>query len=73
MIYKIAKFPQTYDDAQRDEAFRVAYVAATRAKKLCLWFAKPMSNDVVSSVPTDERYRVLMNANEALDYINACM
>ena len=34
-------FEQTYDEAQRDEAKRLAYVALTRAKKVSCWYADP--------------------------------
>jgi superfamily I DNA/RNA helicase len=40
-LYKHAGFSQTFDESQRDEAMRVAYVALTRGKKLCLWMGKP--------------------------------
>jgi superfamily I DNA/RNA helicase len=52
-----AVFPQTFDEGQRDEAFRVAYVAATRAKRLCLWFAEPRGT-VMEMVPPDGLCRV---------------
>lgn len=71
-IYEQAEFPQTFDEAQQDEAFRVAYVAATRAKKLCLWFAKPKSSDVISAVPADGIHRVVISAGEVSPYIEAC-
>lgn len=70
-IYKLADFPQTFDEAQRDEAFRVAYVAATRAKKLCLWFARPRASDVISSVPADGIIRKLITSEEVIPYIEA--
>ncbi len=38
-LYRLAGMAQTYDAAQRDEALRLAYVAVTRAKRWCYWFA----------------------------------
>ena len=32
LAYRLAGFPQSYDEAQRDEALRLAYVALTRAE-----------------------------------------
>lgn len=42
LIYRLAGFPQSFDDAQRDEALRLGYVAITRAAKECTWFAEPL-------------------------------
>ena len=41
LAYSLAGFPGSYDEAQRHEALRLAYVALTRAKRHCVWFAKP--------------------------------
>jgi len=37
-VYRIAGFKFSFDQAQADEAFRLAYVAVTRASKHCYWF-----------------------------------
>lgn len=37
-IYSWVKMGESYDDAQRDETYRLAYVAITRAKKNLHWF-----------------------------------
>lgn len=37
-LYQLAGMPMTYEKAQNDEAFRLAYVAVTRAKTRCFWF-----------------------------------
>lgn len=68
-LYRAAKFPQRFDDAQRDEAFRVAYVAATRAKRFCLWFAEPAPGSVIEAVPADGNSRLQLEAGAALAYI----
>lgn len=41
LAYSLAAFPGSYDEAQRHEALRLAYVALTRARQHCVWFAKP--------------------------------
>lgn len=38
LIYRLAKYNQTYDESQYDEQLRLAYVAATRAKKHAYWY-----------------------------------
>lgn len=38
LIYRLAKYPQSYDESQRDESIRLAYVAATRAKRKAYWY-----------------------------------
>ena len=40
-LYARAGFDQSYDEAQREEALRLAYVAMTRAEEQFVWFAKP--------------------------------
>lgn len=40
LFYELANYKQSYDQAQRDEAYRLAYVALTRAKKGCYWFVQ---------------------------------
>jgi len=41
LIYKLAGYKQTYDEAQKDEAMRLAYVALTRSIEKCYWFVQP--------------------------------
>jgi superfamily I DNA/RNA helicase len=72
-LYAAAKFPQRFDDAQRDEAFRVAYVAATRAKKLCLWFAEPSSGSVIEVVPANGEHRLQLESADVLGYVRQCL
>jgi hypothetical protein len=40
MIYSLTDFGQKYDLVQKDEAFRLAYVAVTRAEEEAYWFVK---------------------------------
>lgn len=40
-------FKLTYDEAQRDEAMRLAYVAITRAKVHCWWFGAPKDGGAI--------------------------
>lgn len=40
-MYRAAGFEQSYDEAQFDEAKRLAYVAVTRAERLCVWTGVP--------------------------------
>ncbi|WP_148714729.1 UvrD-helicase domain-containing protein [Chitinolyticbacter meiyuanensis] len=68
-LYRAANFPQSFDEAQRDEAFRVAYVAATRAKKFCIWYGTPQSSNVLELVPADGRTRQVMTAETAISHI----
>jgi hypothetical protein len=72
-LYVEAEFPQRFDDAQRDEAFRIAYVAATRAKKLCLWFAEPSSGTVIEVVPASGEHRLQLESADVLGYVNQCL
>jgi superfamily I DNA/RNA helicase len=39
-LYKLAGFSLSYDDAQKEEAMRLAYVGLTRAKLKLWWFVK---------------------------------
>ena len=64
-MYKVAKFESPvkgsdtpYDDAQRDEALRLAYVGITRAKKRCVWFCKPTDNGTFNRMPNDSDFCV---------------
>lgn len=52
LIYRLAKYNQTYDESQRDEQLRLAYVAATRAKKYAFWYGLEESEfgDIFESV-----------------------
>lgn len=43
-------FKQTYDEAQRDEAMRLAYVAVTRAKQYCWWYGAPREGGAIQIV-----------------------
>lgn len=72
-LYEAAKFEQRFDDAQRDEAFRVAYVAATRAKKFCIWFAEPSPGNVIEAVPADGRHRLQLDRGSVADYVSRCL
>lgn len=38
-LYKLARFDKSFDDAQREESMRLAYVAVTRAKEKVWWLA----------------------------------
>jgi superfamily I DNA/RNA helicase len=71
-LYKLAKFPQGFDQAQQDEALRIAYVAATRAKRLCMWFTKAEFGNVITQVPAGSR-RVELSVSEGLEYIDSCL
>ena len=42
-----------YDDAQRDEARRLAYVGITRAMKLCVWLCEPRDDGTFVRLPED--------------------
>lgn len=44
-IYQQADLETSYDEAQQDEALRLAYVAITRAKKRAYWFGEPVKPD----------------------------
>jgi superfamily I DNA/RNA helicase len=39
-LYRLAEFSLSYDDAQKEEAMRLAYVGLTRAKLRLWWFVK---------------------------------
>lgn len=41
LCYRIAGYKHSYDFSQKEESLRLAYVAITRAKKRCYWFAVP--------------------------------
>lgn len=41
IYHSTGSFHQTYDEAQQDEAMRLAYVAITRTKYQCWWYGKP--------------------------------
>lgn len=43
LIYRLAKYEQTYDESQQDESLRLAYVAATRAKRKAYWYGLEQS------------------------------
>ncbi|AMJ98668.1 hypothetical protein AVL55_11115 [Alteromonas macleodii] len=47
-IYELSGQPQTYDDAQKDEASRLAYVAITRAKQRIAWIGQPTEEGVMN-------------------------
>lgn len=53
-IYDLAGFPQTYDQAQADEALRLGYVAVTRAKDRCFWIAAPKSGGALTRIYDEE-------------------
>ena len=72
-LYAAAKFPQRFDDAQRDEAFRVAYVAATRAKKFCLWFAAPSPGSVIEAVSANGIHRMRLESDAVQEYVELCI
>jgi superfamily I DNA/RNA helicase len=55
-LYAKAGFTQSFDEAQRDEAMRIAYVALTRAKKLCIWQGRPSDEGAMSLVPRNQPY-----------------
>jgi superfamily I DNA/RNA helicase len=42
-----------YDDAQRNEAHRLAYVAITRAMKVCIWLCEPQDKGTFALLPED--------------------
>jgi superfamily I DNA/RNA helicase len=43
----------SFDQSQRDEAKRLAYVAVTRAKEAAIWFAEPRDGGAFDSVTID--------------------
>lgn len=54
-MYSVAGFKQSYDASQRDEAMRLAYVAVTRAKKLCIWAGQPREGAAMQAIPINHR------------------
>ena len=54
-LYLLASFPQSFDKAQEDEVLRLAYVATTRAKKMCIWFAARKSGNAIDQVPANDK------------------
>lgn len=46
----------SYDDAQRAEARRLAYVGITRAMEKCRWFAVRKDNGAIASLPASRPY-----------------
>lgn len=49
-LYRHAGFSQTFDESQRDEALRVAYVALTRAKRMCVWMGRRRDDGAMSTI-----------------------
>lgn len=72
-LYRTAGFPQTFDAAQKDEAFRVAYVAVTRAKKFCIWFAEATPGSVIEAVPANGIHRLLLEKGLGAEYAERCV
>jgi superfamily I DNA/RNA helicase len=59
-----------YDDAQRDEARRLAYVGVTRAKKVCIWLCEPADGGTFALLPEQgeaSRRMTLAGVSEMLD------
>ncbi|MGO9613811.1 MAG: UvrD-helicase domain-containing protein [Dissulfurispiraceae bacterium] len=54
MVYRLARYDQTYDEAQDDEAMRLAYVALTRAGKNCYWFVEKKDGGAARIVDTED-------------------
>lgn len=52
LVYSLAAYNQSYDDAQRDEARRLAYVALTRAEEKCYWYADAKVGGTIDIVDT---------------------
>ena len=46
----------SYDDAQRAEARRLAYVGITRAMEKCRWFAVRKDNGAIASLSASRPY-----------------
>ena len=69
-LYEQAGFTQNYNDSQRDEARRVAYVALTRAKKLCVWMGKPFDGGAMSSIPGGQPYCRRLDVELLIDELN---
>lgn len=54
-MYNAAGFEQTYDQAQADEAMRLAYVAITRAERMCIWMGEPKDGAAMNTLPSSSR------------------
>lgn len=54
-MYAAAGFEQTYDQAQTDEAMRLAYVAITRAERMCIWMGTPREGAAMNTLPSSSR------------------
>jgi len=72
-LYLLARFPQSFDKAQGDEVLRVAYVATTRAKKMCIWFAERKSGNAIDQVPANDQTRRSMLGSDVGPYIRKCL
>ncbi|USX27259.1 hypothetical protein NHH73_02860 [Oxalobacteraceae bacterium OTU3CINTB1] len=72
-LHRLAGFPQTFDAAQKDEAFRVAYVAVTGAKKFCIWSAESAQGNVIEAVPADGVHRLELEKGLGADYARRCV
>lgn len=48
---RASRNPCATEDIQRDEACRLAYVALTRARKLCIWMREPADGGAMQSIP----------------------
>lgn len=55
MLYEQAGLG-SYDEAQKSEAMRLAYVAVTRAMERCYWFAKKQDGGAVEKAPRIARF-----------------
>ncbi len=51
-MYRAARFEQSYDQAQGDEAMRLAYVAITRAERLCIWMGAARDGGAMHTLPS---------------------
>lgn len=70
-LYALAGFPQSFDASQRDESLRVAYVALTRAKKLCVWMGRPVDGGAMGTVPDGQKHSRRVDAALLLDELAA--
>ncbi|MGF6770623.1 hypothetical protein P3T18_003102 [Paraburkholderia sp. GAS199] len=59
-----------YDDAQRDEARRLAYVGITRAKKVCIWLCKPQDGGTFNRLPSNAGFSRSMKLGEVQDMLD---
>jgi len=50
MIYTLTDFGQRYDEVQKDEALRLAYVALTRAEEEAYWYVRPVNGGAAEIV-----------------------